>query len=549
MKIGAAQRTSPAQSPKAATIDRSLDTQVTFTRNVSWSIVSRGVYFISRIMIPPFVVARIGLQKYGLWSAVFLLVSYITFSALGASSAYVKYVAEYIARGQFRKANSLLSTGILTVSIVGLVVFGATVIAAPWIVKWFNVAPQNSLEAYRLLLFIVAVFGIGLSLNAFSDTLAGSQRIAETEIVSIAGYSIETALIFILVGAGYGIMGLAAAFAVRVMIGIVLSIYLAFKFQPWLKLSIRFCSKEALWTLVNFGGIVQLNFLLCLGLNTIERLIAAPLIGLGAVGLLDLSDKLPNSANTVASAFAVCFMPAASHLQGSAALEHGYRDAVLALYLRGARYMSLTAAGMLGLLASASVPIMMIWIGKIYPGAALLLALFAVQQQFHTMTGPGTSILKGLGRPIEEIYYIVPNIILLAFTIPASRVILGHWSPLGLGSAVVVATLGSSLVFLIRAHFLLGVRWKQYIKLVLWPAAVPYIVGVLCAWPLWLIVPRVGRLSGAGVLLGIGFLYLLILLIALDRFVFSGAEREWIRSIVRGRTGSLINWSVVEEEA
>jgi O-antigen/teichoic acid export membrane protein len=304
-----------------------------------------------------------------------------------------------------------------------------------------------------------------------------------------------------------------------------------------------------LWTLVNFGGIVQLNFLLCLGLNTIERLIAAPLIGLSAVGLLDLSDKLPNSANTVASAFAVCFMPAASHLQGTATLEGGYRDAVLALYLRGARYMSLTAAGMLGLLTSASVPIMMIWIGKIYPGAALLLALFAVQQQFHTMTGPGTSILKGLGRPIEEIYYIVPNIILLAFTIPASRVILGHWSPLGLGSAVVVATLGSSLVFLIRAHYLIGVRWKQYIQVVVLPAAVPYIVGILCAWPLWLIVPKVGRLSGAGVLLVIGLLYLLILLIALDRFVFSTAEREWIRSIVRSRTGWLVNWRVVEEEA
>ena len=542
MNIGAAQKASSSQSAEAAT-------RVTFTRNVSWSVVSRAVYFISRIMVPPFVVARIGLQEYGLWSAVFLLVSYITFSALGASSAYVKYVAEYVARGQFRKANSLLSTGILSVSIVGLLVFGATVIAAPWIIEWFNVPAQNSLEAHRLLLFIVAVFGIGLSLNVFSDTLVGSQRIAETEIVSIAGYSIETALIFILVGAGYGIMGLATAFAVRLMIGIALSVYLAFKFQPWLKLSIRFCSKEALLTLVNFGGIVQLNFLLCIGLNTIERVIAAPLIGLDAVGLLDISDKLPNSANSVASAFAVCFMPAASHLQGTIAVEHGYRDAVRALYLRGARYMSLTAAAMLGLLASASVPIMMIWIGKIYPGAALLLALFAVQQQFHTMTGPGTSILKGVGRPIEEIYYIVPNIILLAFTIPASRVILGHWSPVGLGSAVVVATLGSSLVFLFRAHYLIGVRGKEYIKLVVLPIAVPYIIGFLCAWPLWLLVPKVGRLSGTGLLLGIGLLYLLILLTALDRFVFNAAEREWIRSIIRGKAGWLINWSVVEEEA
>src|SRR5262249_3792300 len=160
-------------------------------------------------------------------------------------------------------------------------------------------------------------------------------------------------------------------------------------------------------------------------------------------------------------AFSYCFMPAASYLQGKEAGERGRAESVLTLYLRGARYMSLAAASMLGLLAAACAPVAMVWIGKSYPGMGLLLAIFAIQQQFHIMTGPGTSILKGVGRPIEDFFYIIPNIIFVSLAIPASRLIAGHWSAVGLGSAVVAATILSSIVFLLRAHHRLAVNWNR----------------------------------------------------------------------------------------
>ena len=44
---------------------------------------------------------------------------------------------------------------------------------------------------------------------------------------------------------------------------------------------------------MSFGGVAQLQGLLAIALNSIERAIAAPLIGLDAAGLLDIGKKLP----------------------------------------------------------------------------------------------------------------------------------------------------------------------------------------------------------------------------------------------------------------
>jgi O-antigen/teichoic acid export membrane protein len=539
MNIASTSAALPIEKPPTA--HHAMDMRETLTRNVSWIILARAGYMVSRVLVPPFVVARIGLQSYGLWSALFVFISYIGFSALGVSSAYVKYVAEYVARGEIRKANSLLSTGIVATTIIGLAVFLISLLASPWILSWLNVPPAVSHEAFWLLNFIVALFVVNLSLSVFSDSLAGSQKIAETQLVSVSGYLIETALIFLLVGAGWGIKGLAIAFAIRLATGILFSAYLAFKLQPWLRLSIRRCSREALKTLLGFGGIVQLSFLMSIALNTVERAIAAPLIGLSAVGLLDLSDKLPSNAGSVSEAFSYCFMPAASYLQGKETGERGRLDSVLTLYLRGSRYMSLTAASMLGLLAAACAPIAMVWVGKLYPGMGFLLAIFTIQQQFHIMTGAGTSILKGVGKPLEDFFYIIPNIIFLALAIPASRLIVGHWSAVGLGTAVVMATILSSIVFLTRAHHRLAVPWNRYLKYVALPAVVPYLVAAICAWPAWLLMPDLGRLSGAALLFGVGLVYLVTLLVAVDRLVFDADEREMMRSVVRREARRLLH--------
>lgn len=511
------------------------------TRNVGPDIAARIGYLVSRVLIPPFVLARLGLETYGLWSTAFILVSYLGVGTFGISSVYVKYVAEYAARGETHKANSILSTGLVLTAIVSVTLFGMLVLGWTHVQRWLNIPAHLQRTAHDVILVVVAIFLCDIATSVFRDAMSGAQKIAEIQGIWVASYSVEAVMIFYLVGTGHGIMGLAEAFMIRTALSIVLSAAVALRMLPWLRISLSLCSRESLRTLLGFGGVVQLGAIISIGLNTVERIIAAPLIGLSAVGLLDISDKLPQMASSIPFAFAGAFLPAASYLNGGVAgTAEGRRRAVVKLYLKGARYMNLSSAALAGLLATASGPILAVWMGKVYPGTAFLMSIFAIQQQIHLLTGPGTSILKGIGQPREELFYSVPNAILLAAAVPLSRLILGHWSVVGLGTAVVAATIVSAIGFIIHANRILDIPWRRYVHFVLMPGTVPYLMALLVAAPAWMLIPHLSRWRGVMLMAGITIVYAAGLVFLIDRMVLEADERKWFRAIIGQKLSLLV---------
>lgn len=492
-------------------------------------------YLVSRFFVPPFILAHVGLEAYGLWAASFILVSYVGVSTMGISNVYIKFVAQYAARRDFKRINELLSTGLSITVPACLLVFGLLYWFWPRVLVYLHVAPNLEEDARVVVLSVVAIFLASISLSAFRDVLAGVQKSRFLQITWVIGYLTETALIFWLVGIGRGIRGLAEAFLIRTAIEIGLAIILAFRILPWLRVSPMRCTREAAHTIFSFGSVVQLQSLMAIGLNSVERAMAAPLIGLAATGLLDIGNKLPSMAASLPSAFAGSFIPAASYLHGGLEGSEEQRDAIRKLYLKGARYMNLTCAFVCGLLAAIPLPLLDVWMGKRYPGAAVLMVLFTIQTQVHLMTGPGTSILKGVGRPKEEFHYAIPNIIALLITVPLIRLILGQWTAIGIGYSVTVATLIAAIYFLYHANHILGIPALQYFKAVVWPGIVPYLVGLLFTYPVFFASAHLGRWQLAGVIIATGLLYSALLAFLTVQFVLESGERHWFRIVLASK--------------
>jgi O-antigen/teichoic acid export membrane protein len=509
-------------------------------RNVGVDLAARVTYLVSRFFIPPFVVAHIGLEAYGLWASVFILVSYVGMSTLGISNAYVKFIANYMAQGETEKANALLSTGVSATLIIGSVLFGITILGLSRVIHLLKVPLALQADARMVLLSVVGIFLLDLALCCFDDALTGCQRTAEVQTIWAISYLAETALIFALITKGFGIRGLAYAFVIRTLLANVLSAVVAYRKLSWLHLSPRRCSREAGSRLMSFGGVAQLQGLLAIALNSIERAIAAPLIGLDAAGLLDIGKKLPSMAASIPSAFASAFMPAAAYLHGGLAGTQEGREAIAKLYLKGARYMNLSAAYICGFLATSSVPILLVWMGKLYPGTALLLVLFSLSTQVHLMTGPGTSMLKGMGRLGQEFVYSLSNVAALAITLPASRLIVGSWTVVGIGCAVASATVASAIIFISWANHLLGIPARRYIEFVVIPGLVPYLAGMVFAVPAFYCVAHTGRWEGAVLMLGIGASYSIVLVAVVSLSVLELGERYWFGAVIRRHLGWLI---------
>ncbi len=496
---------------------------------------ARVGYLVSRFFVPPFILAHVGLEAYGLWAASFILVSYVGVSTMGISNVYIKFVAQYAARRDFKRVNELLSTGLMMTVPTCLVIFGLLYWFWPHVLVYLHVAPNLAEDARVVVLSVVAIFLASISLSAFRDVLAGVQKSRFLQVTWVIGYLTETALIFWLVGIGRGIRGLAEAFLIRTAIEIGLAMIMAFRLLPWLRVSPGRCTREAAHTIFTFGGVVQIQSLLAIGLNSVERAMAAPLIGLAATGLLDIGNKLPSMAASLPSAFAGSFIPAASYLQGGLAGSEEQREAIRKLYLKGARYMNLTCAFVCGLLAAIPLPLLDVWMGKRYPGAATLMVLFTIQTQVHLMTGPGTSILKGVGRPKEEFHYAIPNVIALIITVPLVRLILGQWTAIGIGYSVTIATLAAAIYFLQHANRILGIALWPYVKSVVWPGIVPYLAGLLFTFPVYYASGHLGRWQLALVVILAGLLYSALMAVVTVQFIFESGERHWFKAVLASK--------------
>lgn len=535
--------TSPEEYDPAIAVapreDHAANVKQSLARNVAVDAVSRIAYMLLRFFVPPFVLAHVTLEAYGLWSTAFILVSYIGVSTLGISNVYVKYVAEYSARRQYKEANSLISTGLAISLPVCTLLFVIIWLGWPLLARWFQIRPALQGDAKEVILSVVALFLVSMSLGAFRDMLAGVQKIALIQYLWTVGWLAETALIFILVGSGRGIRGMSEAYVVRTIIEVGLSIPVAFKVLPWLRLSLRRCSRHAFHILVKFGSVVQLQSLLAIFLDSVERAIAAPLIGLAATGLLDISQKLPTMAAAVPTTFASAFLPAASYLHGGLEGAPEQRESIRKLYIKGARYMNVSAGYVCAFLALLPGPLFQVWMGKHFDGAIYLLIVFAVATQVHLLTGPGTSILRGIGRTNEEFYYGVPNILFLCLTVPLSYLVLGRWTAVGIGTAVPLATLLASLVFTRRANRLLGVSLAEYLRRVIGPGFIPYLLAALFTVPVVYACNHSSRWAGAVWIVLAGILYSLLTVFVIDRFVWDKGERAWFHAIIGQKLSQL----------
>jgi hypothetical protein len=244
--------------------------------------------------------------------------------------------------------------------------------------------------------------------------------------------------------------------------------------------------------------------------------------------LLDVAKKWPTSVSSVPTAFFAALLPAASHVDAASDSSTWLRN-LQTLYLNGARYSNLCTAAFASALAFWSVPIMHVWLGPALPMRDSLIPLFvifSISMQFHMLTGPGTSIFRGMGRVYEEFNYSIPNIVLLAITVPLAHWIQGRWTPIGIGVAVSVATAGSACVLMGRVLFVLDLKLARFLRVVVLPGFACYAVAGLLAWPAAALVAALNRWQGAGVLLAVGLLYLAGLIAVLNRWVLTEEEKQ-----------------------
>jgi len=499
-----------------------------FGRNVAVTILSRIVNMARGVLLVPYLLAHIGLEAYGIWTTIFILVTYVGLTTMGVSNVYIKYVAEFTAKRQFDKANALLSTGLSVTIPLCAAVFACFLLGWNWYAPWLHLPHAYAGDGKEAVLVVLGVFLSSIAFNAFGDMLTGTQQIASTQVFLTISILAEFLLIVVLVGAGRGIRGLAEAYLARIIINDGLTWWWAHRTIKWLRLSPRLVHRDSLKYVIHFGGLVQLQSMLAIFQASVDRLVALSTIGAAAAGLLDVAKKWPTSLSSIPTAFFAALLPAASHVD-AASDRSEWLGNLQELYLSASRHSNLCTAAFASAMAFWSSSIMHVWLGPALPmrdSLIPLFVLFSIAMQFHMLTGPGTSVFRGMGRVYEEFHYSVPNILLLAVTLPLAHWYFGRWTPFGIGVAVSVATVGSACWLMGRVLVVLDLKLSRFLYVVLLPGVSCYLVAGLLAWPAAQLVARVNRWQGAGILVLTGILYAAGTTALLHRWLLTNEEKR-----------------------
>lgn len=510
----------------------------TVSSNVAVTVGSKLLYMATRLVTPPIILAYVTLPEYGLWATCFILISYVGMGAFGVSNVYIRYSAEFAARGETGRINRLVSTGLTVLTGFGLVVLGAVWLGLPSILRAFKVPAELHTVARLLFVGTVAAFVLDLTLGAVAYVLTGLQRIALVNGVWVVAFLLETALTLAFLFGGLGIASLLWAFVARSVFSVVAHWVLLRRALPGFAIRIPSFDRESLRLFAGYGTVVQLSGLFGMVLRSIEKVIAGTFIGVETTALFDLGEKFPMMGTQIPGSITGVLLPASYHLEGQ-----NRRAEILKLYVKGGRYMNVVCGIMMGYMTAFAAPLITGWMGpdpKFVP-AILILAVFPIAWQMNLLTGPCSAIFRSFGKPSQELVYPLVQAILVAVSVAAGFAAYGRTVPV-VAVAVSASMVASALVYLAYANRQGGLSQEEWSRKVLLPGLTPYLVAgaiFLAATPA-LGAAHSGRGWAVALVLVTGTVHTAISGFLFYRFHCDWGEREFLRKQAAHTLGSLL---------
>lgn len=447
----------------------------TITSNIKASLLSNIFYLATRLCIPPIVLAYISLAEYGLWSYCFIILGYLGMGVFGITNVYVRYVAIYLHQRKYRRINSLLSTGIFSISIVCLCLLVLLWFGIPWLLDTFHVDPELHEEAFILIIGTTLIFMSDLTIGAFTYVLHSLQEIVIEKKIWALSFTAESLLIILLLYSGTGIYALLWAFAARTAISILLSAYAVKRKLPSLAIKLRYFNLHMLKLFFHFGGIVQLSGLLGIANRSIKKVLAGSFLGLEATGLYEVGEKFPVMSLNLPGSITAVFLPAATSFHANAEDEK-----IIQIYVRGSRLINILTGSMMGFMAAFSTPLINAWLGfdSAYGAAASILTWSTFAYQMDTLTGPISAIYRAIGDPQRELHY---GFMQLSTAVLAAGIGFYLYGPsiTAINIAVATTMAFSASVYLLTSNNYLGIKNRRFFKSVIFPGFCPYAVAFI----------------------------------------------------------------------
>lgn len=455
----------------------------------------------SRLVLTPIILAKLGWAGYGAWTLVFSLSAYVQMTNASFGLAYTKLTAEHVRHRRFDELTHVIGSGMTAVgaiAVLGLV--GAWALGEP-LLRWLEVPPALVHDTAVALVVVLAVLVLRMTVGCTLEILGGLQRLDLTQRLNALSVLVEfvvTVPLLLWAPAPWGgIIGLSVGYAAGQVVINVAAYSMVRARLPEVRITPLAVSREGLRQVMGVGGRFQLLW----AVNTVVmqgvKFLISKLVGVEAVAVYDLADKLMALGKTASEAVIAPLMPAFASLRAG-----GERARERVLFLKGSKADALMGGTSFALLALLAPQLLLLWTGS--PGqqvdqAAWTLRTLALSEASLLLTSVVSSSLRAQGRVrLEVTWAMLSTGVMVALLVPLAPL----WGYEGMIVARLLGTL-VGVAWYLRAYFAFAeLGFGEYMR----GTGIPRLVVILGAITggLWLLRATLPSLVPPGVPLRLG---------------------------------------------
>lgn len=361
--------------------------------NSIYNLIRRLIAFPIGLVLPPVTIKYIGIEGYGIWVLVQTIITYTSIMDIGLSPAITKYTAEYEAREDHLKTIRLFNTLFVIYVFLCCILFMAVFLCRGLIIDFFikpGVIPKETITF--VLVASVLVFCFNMVFTVYSSFLNGLQRMDITNKIGSISSICSCTLSILLLYLGGGIKGLVIAGGISSLIAAFMYIHNSNKVAPYLTFNPLLFSLKTVKEIWGFSSYGAMGNLVAIIHFQSDKLIISYFLGVNNLAFYDIAHRLVFFIWGLSGSLITPIMPAISHAHAKYG-DKGSKEAFQTIF----KYTALIVCPLFLFVPVFADTLIHVWLGDGYENAISVLRVLSLAYLVNILSGPGASILTGMG--------------------------------------------------------------------------------------------------------------------------------------------------------
>lgn len=426
-------------------------------------IAARGVSIVGWTVLAPVLVRHLGRDRFGLWSLLTVIAGVYSTLDLGLTGSLTKFVAEYRAAGNDRALRAVYSTAVVAYVALAALVIAVIALTRGALAARFHVQPGLRAEAAAALVAAAGVYGLTSVYTLLASVLGGLQRLDRWNQIAACVTVLQLLGTWWVLAHGGGLLAVLAVSGGATLLGTVAVRVAIARLAPEIRFDPRAMDASLLHRVTRYGVALQVITLGVMAQWQLDKVLFGAMLSLAVVGEFELGYRLVQAVWSLPALLLPPLLPAMAHLD--AAGEH---DRLRRLYVRASRYVLAVAFPVsAGTIALAPIAFQA-WLGAGHAQGALATQALAAMLGVNVLTGAGSALARGTGRPWLEAQY---QMLALVLHLVASLVLIPRFGFQGGLLALVLSSAVGSIWFFVRIHRVLAEPVGRFVWTTVLPTA------------------------------------------------------------------------------